>query len=73
MPSRFLPPQAHILSNANRMIARYKARPWRMGARDYEAVLAAQRRERARIRSEKGIRWGQRAHEWGQRRTKAAA
>ena len=32
--------------------------PWRNANARHPDVLAAQRRERARIRSEKGIRWG---------------
>ncbi|QHC26756.1 integrase [Streptomyces sp. GS7] len=34
---------------------------WRNANARHPDVLAAQRRERARIRSEKGIRWGGRA------------
>jgi hypothetical protein len=36
---------------------------WRSANNRHPDVLAAQRRERARVRSEKGLRWGGRRRE----------
>ena len=62
--SHFGPLRAFVVANSDPPNHTVLARDihaylrWRNAHRRHPDVLAAQRRERARIRSEKGIRWG---------------
>jgi hypothetical protein len=51
----------HHRSHLTQTQALYRYLRWRNANARHPDVLAAQRRERARIRSEKGVRWGGRA------------
>jgi hypothetical protein len=57
---QFTPANSHHRSHPTQTQALHRYLRWRNANARHPDLLAAQRKERARIHSEKGIRWGRR-------------